>query len=96
MGDSIAIEYNSLKGAIEDFQKLESSLSKRSFSTISLINESRGATYEAVNACYENLQLMEENLSNLVEKTKDALEQCGISFVETENELIDDYENLNK
>lgn len=88
MGDCIQIKYGSLKDAVHALSVLESSLKKREFSTISLINESRGDTYEAVNQCYENMRALEENLSNLVTNIKKVLDQCGIQFAEAENESI--------
>lgn len=85
MSDEIQIRYGSLKDAVNAFSKLESGLKKRSFSTASLINESRGSVYDAVNECYENLQIIEENLCELTGNVKNALEQCGIRFADTEN-----------
>lgn len=95
MGQEIRVHYGSLKAAVQAFQKMEEQIAPRGYRNTSLINESRGQVYEAVNACYEELIELECAFQELTAKTRSLLEQAGIRFVETEKEAGKDFRLLN-
>ncbi|MDS0525620.1 hypothetical protein NNC19_08020 [Clostridium sp. SHJSY1] len=85
----IKINITSLEEAGRVLDNLGSRLNKANFmfGNMNLIEESSGVTFTSVNEAYRELKYIESSIAVLIEKTKIVLENTGIAFQETDNNL---------
>lgn len=89
----IKINYDELNFAILGLKVLEEGTGYSIYSTADFLNHSRGKMFNSTNEMYAKLMEIENVLIETIKRTNKALNNAGVSFEVTENELISVYKN---
>ena len=85
--DEIQVNPEQLSEAISKLAKLSVEKKIPRHAASSFINQSSGQMFRAVNSQYEKLCAIEDSLIELINNTKTAMRNAGVSFVTVDSNL---------